>query len=58
MIHHESQPMKELCPELSEVMDRVITFVNYTKTCPLKNRLFCRIVQGNGGTISVTPVLL
>jgi Fe-S-cluster-containing hydrogenase component 2 len=29
MIHCESPAMKELCPELSEVMDTVIRSVNY-----------------------------
>jgi hypothetical protein len=30
MIHYESLVMKELCPELSEVMDTVIRSVNCT----------------------------
>jgi hypothetical protein len=36
MIPYESLVMKELCPELSEVMDTMIRSVNYIKTCPLK----------------------
>jgi hypothetical protein len=39
-IHCEAPAMKELFPELSEVMDTVIRSVNYIKTCPLKNRIF------------------
>jgi Fe-S-cluster-containing hydrogenase component 2 len=48
MIHHESPAMKELCPELSEVMDTVIRSVNYIKTCPLKNRLFAELCTEMG----------
>jgi hypothetical protein len=58
MIHHESPAMKELCPELSEVMDSVIRPVHYIKDLSIEKQTFCRIVQGNGGTISDTPVLL
>jgi hypothetical protein len=57
MIHHESPAMKELYPELSKEMDTVSRSVNHIKTCPLKST-FCRTMQGNRGTISVTPVLL
>jgi hypothetical protein len=48
MIHYESPAMKELCPELSEVMDTVITSVNYIKTCPLKSRLFAETCEEMG----------
>jgi hypothetical protein len=48
MIHHESPAMKELCPELSEVMDTVIRSVNYMNTCPLKNRLFAKLCKEMG----------
>jgi hypothetical protein len=58
MIHRESPAMKELCPESSEVMDTAIRSVNYIKDLSIEKQTFCRIVQGNGGTISVTPVLL
>jgi hypothetical protein len=37
--------LKELCPELSEVMDTVIRSVNYIKTCPLKSRLFAEMCE-------------
>jgi hypothetical protein len=47
-IHHESAAMKELCPELGEVMDTVIRSVNYIKTCPLKNRLFAELCTEMG----------
>jgi hypothetical protein len=40
--------MKELCPELSEVMDTVIRSVNYIKTCPLKSRLFAELCKKMG----------
>jgi hypothetical protein len=40
MIHHESLAMKELCPELTEVMDTVIKTINYIKACPLRRRFF------------------
>jgi hypothetical protein len=58
MIHRESLATKELCPELSEGMDAVIRTVNYTKICLLNTRIFCRIMRGNGGPVSVTPILL
>jgi hypothetical protein len=51
MIHHESLAMKELCPEL-------IRPVSFIKDLSIEKQTFCRIVQGNGGTISVTPILL
>jgi hypothetical protein len=58
MIHYELLVMKELFPQLSEVMDTVIRSVNYIKTCPLKSRLFAEMCErGNGSTVSVTPVL-
>jgi hypothetical protein len=47
-IHYESLVMKELCPELNEVMDTVIRSVNYIKTCPLKNRLFAEMCEEMG----------
>jgi hypothetical protein len=37
--------VKELCPELSEVMDTVIKTVNYIKTHPLKSRLFAELCE-------------
>jgi hypothetical protein len=40
--------MKELCPELSEVMDTVIISVNYIKACPLKSRLFAETCEEMG----------
>jgi hypothetical protein len=40
VVHRESLAAKELCPELSEVMDTVIRTVNYMKTRPLKSRIF------------------
>jgi hypothetical protein len=55
--HCESLATKELCPELSEVMDAVVKTANYIKTRPSK-RDFCSIIGGNGGKVSVTPVLL
>jgi hypothetical protein len=58
MIHRESPAMKELCPELSEVMNTVIRPVNYIKDLSIEKQTFCKIVQGNGVTISFTPVLL
>jgi hypothetical protein len=48
MIHYESLVMKELCPELSEVMDTVIRSVNSIKTCPLKSRLFAKMCEEMG----------
>jgi hypothetical protein len=48
MTHHESLAMKELCPELSEVMDTVIRSVNYINTCPLKHRLFAELCKETG----------
>jgi hypothetical protein len=48
MIHHESPAMKDLCPELSEVMDTVIRSVKYIKTCPLKCRLFAELCKEMG----------
>jgi hypothetical protein len=38
MLHRESLARKQLCPELSEVMNTMIKTVNYLKTPP-----FCRI---------------
>jgi hypothetical protein len=57
MIHHETLAMKKLCPELSEVMDTVIRFVNYINTCPLNNRLFAELCK-EMGTQYQSPVLL
>jgi hypothetical protein len=48
MIHRESPAMKELGPELSEVMDTVIRSVNYIKTCPLENRHFAELCKEMG----------
>jgi hypothetical protein len=48
IIHYESLVMKELCPEMSEVMDTVIRSVNYIKTCSLKSRLFAEICMEIG----------
>jgi hypothetical protein len=48
MIHRESPAMKELFPELGEVMRTAITSVNYMKTCPLKNRLFAELCKVMG----------
>jgi hypothetical protein len=45
MIHYESMVMKELCPELSEVMDTVIRSVSYIKTHPLKSTLFAEMCE-------------
>jgi hypothetical protein len=38
MMQGESLATKELCPEMSEVMDTIIITVNYIKTRPLKSR--------------------
>jgi hypothetical protein len=57
MVRHESLAMKELCSELSKVMNKVIKTVNCIKTYPLKRR-FCRIMPGNGGTASDNTVSL
>jgi hypothetical protein len=48
MTHYESLVMKELYPELSEVMNTVIRSVNYIKTCPLKSRLFAEMCEEMG----------
>jgi hypothetical protein len=48
MMHRESLPTKELCPELSEVMDAVIRTVNYMKTRPSKSRLFAELCKEMG----------
>lgn len=45
MIHHESLVMKELCQELSEVMDTVIKTVNYMNTQPLECRFFVELCE-------------
>jgi hypothetical protein len=42
-IRRESLAAKELCPELSEVMDAVIRTVNYIQTRPSKSRLFAEL---------------
>jgi hypothetical protein len=47
-IHYESLVMKELCPELSRVLDTVIRSVNYIKTCPLKSTLFAEMCEEMG----------
>jgi hypothetical protein len=53
MIHYESLARKELCLELSVMMDTVIRYVSFMKTHPLRGRLaeLCK-------EISFTPVLL
>jgi hypothetical protein len=38
--------MKELCQELSEVIDTMIRTVDYIRTHPLKNRLFTELRKG------------
>jgi hypothetical protein len=43
MVHRESLATKELCPDLSEVIDTVIGTVNYIKTRPLKSGLFAKL---------------
>jgi transcriptional antiterminator len=48
----ESLAMKELCPELGEVMDTVIKTVNYMKTRLLKNRLLHNYARKLGYSIS------
>jgi hypothetical protein len=39
MMHNGSLAMKELCPELSEMLDTVLKTVNCMKTGPLESRL-------------------
>jgi hypothetical protein len=48
MIHRDFLAVKELCPELSEVMNTVIKTVNYIKTAPLKSRLFAELCKEIG----------
>jgi hypothetical protein len=48
MIHRELLATKELCPELTEVMDTVIRTVNYIKACPLKIRHFAELCEEMG----------
>jgi hypothetical protein len=48
MIHRESLARKELCPELSKMMDTVIKTVNHIKTCPLKSRRFAELCEDMG----------
>jgi hypothetical protein len=45
MIHHESLARKELCPELTQVMDTVMKTVNYIKTQPLNSRHFVKLCE-------------
>jgi hypothetical protein len=45
MIHHESLDMKELCPELTKVMDTAMKTVNYIKTQPLNSRIFVKLCE-------------
>jgi hypothetical protein len=40
MIHCKSLAIKELCQELTKVMDTVIKTVNYIKAQPVKGTLF------------------
>jgi hypothetical protein len=47
MIHRESPPMNELCPELSEVMDTVQIYELH-KHLSTGKQTSCKIVQGNG----------
>jgi hypothetical protein len=52
MMHYESLAMKELCPEMSEVMDTAIKTVNYIKTRTLKSRFFAELCKELGDSIS------
>jgi hypothetical protein len=52
MVHRESLATKELCPELSEVVDTVIKTVNYIKTRPLEIRLVAELCEKMGESIS------
>jgi hypothetical protein len=45
VIHREALVAEELCPELSEVIDRAIRTVNYIKIRPLKSRLFAELFE-------------
>jgi hypothetical protein len=44
-IHRDSVVMKELCPELSAVMDTVMKSVNCIEIIALKSRFICRIMR-------------
>jgi hypothetical protein len=44
--------MKELCPEVSEIMDAVTKIVNYIKTLPLKSRLLADLWKEMGLNIN------
>jgi hypothetical protein len=43
MIHGDSLAVKELCPELIQVMDVVIKTVNYIRIRPLERRLLAEL---------------
>jgi hypothetical protein len=47
-IHRESLAAKELCPELSEVIDTVIKTANHIKACPLNSRHFAELCEEMG----------
>jgi hypothetical protein len=51
-MHCKPLTMKELCQEMSEVMDTVMKTVNYIKTRPLKSRLFAELYKEMGHCIS------
>jgi hypothetical protein len=46
--HSESLARKELCPEMSEMMDAVTRIVNYIKTRPLKSKLLADLCKKMG----------
>jgi hypothetical protein len=50
--------MKELRPELSEVLNIVTKYVNYIKMRPLKSRLFAQICEEMGTQYKSFHVLL
>jgi hypothetical protein len=49
--HRESLATKELCPELSEVMDLVIKTVNYIKIRPLESEFFAELCEEMGAQL-------
>jgi hypothetical protein len=55
VIRCESLAVKELCPELSEVMDMMIRTANYIKTHPLKSRLFAELCEEIGAQYQSLP---
>jgi hypothetical protein len=46
VIHRESLVTKEICPDVSEVMDTAIKTVNCIKTRPLKSRRYTELCEG------------